>query len=117
SDSFGLPPKTLQVRFGSPRAHTNHLECHCAVETLLPGAKYHALTAPADDFQQFVITQFSQCLRSARSFCTMFSSSRSIRFDILTRAAVIRFRPGYGGGGRVANGYGSVPVQTEAILK
>jgi hypothetical protein len=29
----------------------------------------------------------------------------------------IRVRPGYGGGGRVANGYGSVPVESEAILK
>src|SRR4029077_1339852 len=31
--SFRLPAKTLQVRFGGPRPHADHLECHCAIET------------------------------------------------------------------------------------
>jgi hypothetical protein len=51
SGSFGLPAKTLQVRFGGPRTQTDHLDCHCAIETLLPGAKNNALTAPTDYFQ------------------------------------------------------------------
>src|SRR5512132_859931 len=38
SGSFGLSAKTLQVGFSSPRTHANHLECHCAIETLLPRA-------------------------------------------------------------------------------
>src|SRR4030095_16547546 len=72
--SFSLPAKTLQVRFGGPRAHANHLECHCAIETLLPGAKYHALTTPTDHLQQFVIAQLSQCVRSAGCFFLLVSS-------------------------------------------
>jgi hypothetical protein len=47
----------------------------------------------------------------------MASSSRSIRFDIFNGATVIRLRPSYGGGGRVANGYSCVRGQTKASLK
>src|SRR4029453_18571524 len=36
-----------------------------AIETLLTGAKYHALAAATDFFQQFVIAQFSENLRQA----------------------------------------------------
>jgi hypothetical protein len=49
--SFGLPAKTLQVRFGGPRAHANHLECHCAIEAFLMGLINHALTAATDHFE------------------------------------------------------------------
>src|SRR5512132_3906793 len=51
SGSFRLPAKTLHVRFGGPRAQANHLECHCAIETLLMGAVNHTLTAATDHFQ------------------------------------------------------------------
>ena len=40
-------------------------KCDCAIETLLPGAKNHALTAATDFLQQFVIAQLSQHLREA----------------------------------------------------
>jgi len=66
--SFGLPAKPFQVRFGGSRAHANHLECHCAIETVLMRPVNHALTAATDDFQQFVITQLSQCLYSGAGF-------------------------------------------------
>src|SRR5262245_43889857 len=89
SGSFGLPAKTLQVRLGGPRAEANHLECHCTIETLLPGAKYHALTAPADDFQQFVITQLSQRVRNPACFFTLVSGNCSVRFNLFSRASVI----------------------------
>jgi len=45
----------------------------------------------------------------------MASSSRSIRFNIFSRATVIRLRRGYGG--PLASGYRSVRVQTKASLK
>src|SRR5512132_4457771 len=35
--SFGLPAKTLQVRFGGPRAQANHLERHGAIEAFPMG--------------------------------------------------------------------------------
>jgi hypothetical protein len=66
------------------------------------GAKNHALTAATDDFQQFVIAQLSQYLGNARCFLVLASSSRSILFNISSRAAVRRHRQGYGG--RVADG-------------
>src|SRR4030095_12693090 len=90
SGSFGLPDKTLQVRLGGPRAKANHLECHGAIETLLPGAKYHTLTTPTDHFQQFVITQLSQCVGGAGCFFTLASGSCSIRFNIFSRATLLR---------------------------
>ena len=37
-----------------------------AIETFLPRAKYHALTAAADFLQQFVVAEVSQHLRGAR---------------------------------------------------
>ena len=43
--SFRFPAKALQVRFGGPGAQAYDLERDSAVETLLMGAIYHALTA------------------------------------------------------------------------
>jgi hypothetical protein len=51
SGSFGFPAKTLQVRFGGPRAHPNHFECHRAIKAFLMRPVNHALTAAADHFQ------------------------------------------------------------------
>jgi hypothetical protein len=51
SGSFGLPAKSLQVRFGGPRADANHLECHCAIEAFLMGPVNHALTTATDLFE------------------------------------------------------------------
>ena len=106
SGSFGLPAKTLRVRFGGPGAQTDYFECHGAIEAFLMGTVNHALTTPTDDFQQFIVAEFPQCRCRGRCFFTMSRISHSIRV-----------RPGYGGGGRVANGHGSAPMQTEAILK
>jgi hypothetical protein len=47
----------------------------------LSRAKYHALTAAADFFQQFVVAQFSEKLGGASRFFIM-ASSRSIRFIV-----------------------------------
>jgi eukaryotic-like serine/threonine-protein kinase len=49
--SFGLPAKTLQMRFGGPRAYANHLECHSAIEAFLMSPVNHTLTAPTNHFQ------------------------------------------------------------------
>jgi hypothetical protein len=70
-----------------------------AIETLLTGSKDYALSAAPNFLEQFVIAQFSQHLGQARRFCAMVSSS-----------AVICVRPGYGGGARVAHGYGLVSM-------
>jgi hypothetical protein len=67
------------------------------------GAINHALTAATDHFQQLVIAQLSQYLGNARCFLVLASSSRSILFNISSRAAVRRHRQGYSG--RVADGY------------
>jgi hypothetical protein len=75
----------------------------------------HTLTAPAHDFQQFVITQICQCLDSVGCFLTLPSGSYSISFNVFSRATVIRLRRGYGG--RVASGYLSVREQTKTILE
>jgi hypothetical protein len=49
--SFGLPAKSLQVRFGGPRAQADHFKRHCAIEAFLMGPVNHALTAPTNHFQ------------------------------------------------------------------
>src|SRR5438552_14886350 len=64
--SFGFPAETLQMRFARPLTKANDFERDCAVETFLPGPKYHALTATTDLFQQFVVAQFSQHFGEAR---------------------------------------------------
>src|ERR1051326_8851933 len=58
--SFRFASKTLQVRFCGPMAQTNHLQRHCAVQTFLPGAIHHTLTATTDLFQQFVIPKVGE---------------------------------------------------------
>jgi hypothetical protein len=60
--SFGFPAKALQVRFARSLTKANNFERDCAVETLLAGAKHHALTAATDLLQQFVVAQLSQQL-------------------------------------------------------
>ena len=57
---FGFAAKTLQVRFGGPLAEANHFKRDGAIETFLPGAINHALTAATDFLQQFVIAELSQ---------------------------------------------------------
>jgi hypothetical protein len=99
---FRFSAKSLQMRFGGPRAQADHFERHGAIEAFLMGAINHALTAATDLFQQFVIAQLSQYLGNARCFLVLASSSRSILFNISSRAAVRRHRQGYGG--RVADG-------------
>jgi hypothetical protein len=47
------------VRFARPLAESNDFQRDCAVETFLPGAKYHALTAATDFFQQLIVAQAS----------------------------------------------------------
>ena len=57
---FRFPAKTLHVRFACPLAICNDFKCDCAVETFLTGAVNHALAAPTDFFQQFVITELDR---------------------------------------------------------
>ena len=52
-----------------------------AVETLLPGAKYYALTTATDFLQQFVIAELSGRLRLGRSLFT-------VRLGIRIHAAI-----------------------------
>src|SRR5206468_11404662 len=84
---FRLQTETLEMRLRGPLAETDDFQRHCAVKTFLPRTKHHALTAATDFFQQFVIAQLSQHLGGARCFFTM-GSSRSIRFNIFSGAAV-----------------------------
>ena len=95
--SFRFPTKTLQVRFAWPtEPRLMIFERHCAIETLLPGAKYHPLTASADFFQQLVITQFSEHLRSAS--CSFYSGERQLAasgFNVCQEGRVIRLLRGY----------------------
>jgi hypothetical protein len=93
------------VGFARPLTEANDFQRDDAIETFLPGAKYHALTTATDFFQQFVIAQFSEKLGGSSLFFIM-ASSGSIRFiacGIVDTARVIRLRPGYGG--QVAPGY------------
>jgi hypothetical protein len=48
---FCFAAEALQVRVSCPLANANDLYRDCAIETLLPGAKYYALTAPTDFLQ------------------------------------------------------------------
>ncbi|HEY4273635.1 MAG TPA: hypothetical protein VGM65_16665 [Candidatus Udaeobacter sp.] len=66
--SLCFKAKALQVGFARPLTKANYFQGNSTVETLLSRAKYHALTASPDFFQQFVIAQFSEQLRGARGF-------------------------------------------------
>src|SRR5438034_5275644 len=57
---FRFATETLQMRFCSPVAQADHLQCHCAVKAFLPGAVNYALTAPTDFLQQLVIAKVTQ---------------------------------------------------------
>jgi hypothetical protein len=52
-------------------SNANDLYRDCAVETLLPGAKYYALTTATDFLQQFLIAELSGHLRLRRSSFTV----------------------------------------------
>ena len=81
--SFRLAAKALQVRFGGPRAQSNHFERDGAIETFLMGAINHALAAPANFLQQLVVAEFGWNLCASPA-----SSSRSG-----ATAALKRHRP------------------------
>src|SRR5262245_3881804 len=83
---FCFPAEALQVRVGCPLANANDLYRDRAIETLLPGAKYYALTTPADFLQQFVVAKLFGHLRWRRSSFTM-------RFGIRIHAALSKERP------------------------
>ena len=65
---FRFAPEAFQVRLGRPMAEANDLQRDCAVQTFLPRAIDHALTAATDFLEQFVITKLSQHLGRARRF-------------------------------------------------
>ena len=64
--SFCFQTKAPDVRFARPLAESNDFQRDCAVETFLPGAKYHTLTAATDFFQQLVVAQVSLEVPTAR---------------------------------------------------
>jgi hypothetical protein len=67
---------------GAGRQVTNPNDLHrdYAVKTLLPGAKYYALTAATDFLQQFIIAEFFRNLRFGRFWFI-------VRLDIRIHAA------------------------------
>jgi hypothetical protein len=69
------------VRASRQLTNANDFYRDCAVETLLPGAKYYALTTATDFLQQFVIAELSWHLRLGRS-------SFTVRFGIRIHAAI-----------------------------
>src|SRR5262249_62005739 len=65
---FRFATKTFHVRFCSPMAQADDLECHGAVETLLPGTINDALAAAADFLQQFIIAEIAEHPSRRRCF-------------------------------------------------
>src|SRR5438034_10353580 len=63
---FRFATETLQMRFCSPVAQADHLQCHCAVKAFLARAVNYALTAPTDFLQQFVIAKVGEHLCAIR---------------------------------------------------
>ena len=49
--SFRFAAKTFQMRIGSPMAQANHLQSNDAIETFLPRAIDHTLSAATDYLQ------------------------------------------------------------------
>ena len=84
----------------------------CAIETFLPGAKHHALTAATDLFQQFVIAELSQQLSGARGFVVRRSFSSAAEFS----SAGVAVAPSQRLGGRVAPGYSRVRKLPSALF-
>src|SRR6266496_5118509 len=66
-------------------AEANDLECQCAVETFLPGAINHTLTAATDLLQQFIVAKVGQRLCRTRSTALMGQRCYSDRVLILAR--------------------------------
>src|SRR6266480_5322245 len=57
SGGLRFPSKALEMRVSGPMAQADHFKRHRAVKAFLPRAINHALTATADFFQQFVVTE------------------------------------------------------------
>ena len=75
---FGFATKTFQMRFGGPMAQADHFQCHGAVQTFLPRAINHALTAATDFFLDFVITKVSEAFLGCRVAFFLSVRSRAI---------------------------------------
>src|SRR6266542_988182 len=82
---FGFAPKALQVRFGSPRAETDNLERHDAIETLLMSTIDYALAAPADFLEQLIVAKVAEHSCRPRSAATTYSGLLINRVAILAR--------------------------------
>src|SRR6266403_6352850 len=65
--SFGLAAESFQVRFGGPRTQSKQFERDSTVQTFLMGAIHHALAAPTNFLQQFVVAKVSEYLCRPRS--------------------------------------------------
>jgi hypothetical protein len=118
---FRFATETFEVRLRGPMPQADDLECNRAVETFLPRAINHALTAAADFLLQFVIAEISQHLCPPRCFV----STRYWRAIIA--AGVIRLRRSslrsrFGGvprlrdGGRADPGYRFIAKQIETCF-
>jgi hypothetical protein len=80
------------VRARRQLTDANDLYRDCAVETLLPGTKYYALTTATDFLQQFVIAEFSGHLRLGWSSFTVRFGIRIPRFDIFNGHTAIKVK-------------------------
>jgi hypothetical protein len=52
---FSFEAEALEVRWCGPLAKANNFYGNNAIETLLSGPKYHALTAPTDFLEQLIV--------------------------------------------------------------
>jgi len=80
------------VRASRQLTNANDLYRDCAVETLLPRAKYYALTTATDFLQQFVIAELSGHTRLGRSSFTMRFGVCIPRFDIFNGHTAIKVK-------------------------
>jgi hypothetical protein len=104
-----LATKTLQMRFGGPRARGDHFERNSTVQGFLMGAINYTLTAPPNFLQQLVVPKVSKHLCWSDGFLSICCSRTIIA------AGVIRLRRGYGG--QADPGYSFIREQTETGLE
>src|SRR6266508_4487467 len=68
---FRFPAESSQMRFGGPRAQTDHFERDGAIETFLIGAINYALTAASNFLQQRVVSEVREHSKRLRGFLSV----------------------------------------------
>jgi hypothetical protein len=57
---FSFQTEAFHMRLRGPLAKTDDFQCDRSMETLLPRTVNHALTAPAEFLQQFIVAEIHQ---------------------------------------------------------